>query len=311
MDMPGTYKNGDPMPPLDPNGADFPCSVPSFTADGDGPTLTPGQGGQIRLFGTAVHSGGSCQISITYDQPPNRNSVWKVMKSFQGGCPIDVNGNLPDIGDPTKNPLPALQYTVPQGLPSGKGTVAWTWFNKSGNREMYMRCHKATIGGSGGSKATFNSLPDMFIANINGLNTCRVAEGINVRFPNPGSQVQGQGDGDPTGNCGSSGSNPPPQEDTPDAPEDDAPEEDAPEEDAPEQDAPEDDAPEEDYPEQDAPPTKGPCEDGQKQCGGGTWSLCFAGEWAFMGNIAPGTDCSAILKRSIRFSAAHMSRRAL
>ena len=114
------------MPPLDPTGIDFPCAVSDFgNVDGEGPTLSPGQGGEIKLFGTAVHSGGSCQISITYDQPPNKNSVWKVMKSFQGGCPLDVQGNLPDIGDPTTNALPALQYTVPQGLPSGKATVAW------------------------------------------------------------------------------------------------------------------------------------------------------------------------------------------
>ena len=126
MNMPGTYRGGDPMPPLDPTGANFPCSVPSFdSADGEGPTLTPGQGGEIKLAGTAVHSGGSCQISITYDQPPNRNSVWKVMKSFQGGCPIQIDGNLPDAGDPTQAALPTLSYTVPQGLPAGQATVAW------------------------------------------------------------------------------------------------------------------------------------------------------------------------------------------
>jgi len=66
-----------------------------------------------------------------------------------------------------------------------------------------MRCHKATIGGSG-AKGAFNALPNMFVANIQ-TTTCTIAEGISVNFPNPGSQVQGSGNGNPTGDCGSKG----------------------------------------------------------------------------------------------------------
>jgi len=205
LNMPGAYRQGDPLPPLAEDGSNFPCAVTDFSnPEGQGPTYNPGQGGEIRLSGTAVHSGGSCQISITYDQPPTKNSVWKVMKSFQGGCPVDVTGNLPAAGDPTQSPLPPLQYTVPDGLPAGKATIAWTWFNKSGNREMYMRCHTATIGGSGSDKGAYDSLPNMFVAQI-AVNSCRVPEGINLKFPNPGSQVVGTGDGAPTGDCGAGG----------------------------------------------------------------------------------------------------------
>lgn len=126
MNMPGLYKTGDNMPPLAESGANFPCAVDSFQPDGEGPTLNPGGAGPaIQLFGTAVHSGGSCQISITYDSPPTKNSVWKVMKSFQGGCPVDVEGNLTPNGDPTTNALPPLAYDVPANLPAGKATVAW------------------------------------------------------------------------------------------------------------------------------------------------------------------------------------------
>ncbi|KAF8462935.1 hypothetical protein BDZ91DRAFT_661663 [Kalaharituber pfeilii] len=280
------------MPPLDPSGSNFPCSITDFSqADGDGPTLSPGQAGPaIKLFGTAVHSGGSCQISITYDQPPNKNSVWKVMKSFQGGCPIDVQGNLPGGGDPTTNALPALQYTVPAGLPSGKATVAWTWFNRSGNREMYMRCHKATVNGNG-NQGAFNALPDMFVANI-ATRDCKVPEGMNVKFPNPGQQVQGSGDGNPTGGqCGASGpsgplsgppSNPPPP--------------------PPKQKSP-------------VPPpvpvSGGACSEGQRECNGSSWSMCANGIMVNMGPLAAGTDCSAVMKRDIRFSSAHMAKRAL
>ncbi|KAF8419297.1 hypothetical protein EV426DRAFT_505980, partial [Tirmania nivea] len=210
MVNPGVYGGGDPLPPLSEDGSNFPCTVPSFGgSDGEGQTLNPGQGAEIMLKGTAVHSGGSCQVSITYDQPPNKNSVWKVMKSFQGSCPIQADGNLQvPAGGPLENTLPPLGYTVPADLPAGKATIAWTWFNKSGQREMYMRCHKATIGGSG-NKGAYDALPDMFVAQIQ-TTTCKIPEGTSVTFPNPGSQVQGSGDGSPTGDCGPKGGSAPP-----------------------------------------------------------------------------------------------------
>lgn len=298
MVNPGVYGGGDPLPPLAEDGSNFPCAVSSFNSDGEGPTLNPGQSSEIMLKGTAVHSGGSCQVSITYDQPPNKNSVWKVMKSFEGGCPVNVDGNLPEVpGGPLSNTLAPLGYTVPTDIPAGKATVAWTWFNKSGNREMYMRCHKATIGGSG-SKGAYDALPNMFVANI-AVTSCKVPEGINLKFPNPGSQVQGSGDGNPTGDCGSTGGPaqsegpppPPPTTGGPSAP--------------PPLDA---NAPATNSP---PPPTGGSCAAGQTQCGGGTWSMCNNGVWVNMGNLAAGTDCSSITKRSIRFSAAHMAKRAI
>jgi len=127
MINPGVYRQGDPLPPLAVDGSNFPCAVTDFsTSEGEGPTLNPGQGADIKLAGTVVHSGGSCQISITYDQPPTKNSVWKVMKSFQGACPVEANGNLPiPPSGPLSNILPPLAYTVPAGLPAGKATIAW------------------------------------------------------------------------------------------------------------------------------------------------------------------------------------------
>lgn len=292
MNMPGLYRTGDNMPPLAESGANFPCSVDSFTANEDGPTLNPGQGAEIKLFGTAVHSGGSCQISITYDQPPNKNSQWKVMKSFEGGCPVRIDGNLPAGGDPTTNALPPLPYTVPSNLPAGPATIAWTWFNRSGNREMYMRCHKATIGGGNSDKGAFNSLPDMLVANI-ATRDCRVREGVNVKFPNPGSELVGSGDGAPEGSqCGGGGSPPPSNQSAPPPPGNQSP-----------------------PPNNTTPPKTvlvgGACSSGQTKCDGKTWSMCSNGQFINMGSLAAGTDCSAISKRSIRFSGAHMAKRAL
>lgn len=129
MNVPGLYRNGvDEMPPVKPDGSDFPCSVPNFDKVQNEGHITPGKpkDGRIYLFGTAVHSGGSCQISITYDSPPRKNSNWRVLKSFEGACPIKAppGGNLdPSLG--YQNPLPTLVYMVPKGMPGGMATIAW------------------------------------------------------------------------------------------------------------------------------------------------------------------------------------------
>ncbi|KAF8451893.1 hypothetical protein BDZ91DRAFT_853290 [Kalaharituber pfeilii] len=202
MNMPGVYRNNvDELPPLNANGADFPCGVRNFDSkQGNGPTLTPGQNNQgvIQLFGTAVHGGGSCQVSITYDSPPKKNSVWKVMKSFEGGCPMDTDGNLnPALG--LNNKLPELRYTVPSGLPGGQATIAWTWFNRRGQREMYMRCQSVSINSNTRNRGAFDRLPDMFVANIRSENQCSTTEGGNLKFPQPGSDKRGNGNSAPVG----------------------------------------------------------------------------------------------------------------
>ncbi|KAF8425477.1 hypothetical protein EV426DRAFT_47307 [Tirmania nivea] len=187
------------LSPLDPSGHNYPCYVLTGS-EGELPVYAPGSQQEIGLQGSAVHGGGSCQISITYDNPPNKNSVFKVIKSFEGGCPgsQDTYQNLP--ANP-ENILPPLPYTIPTDIPSGVAVVAWSWFNKIGNREMYMRCAPIKISGSNSDTSAYNSLPDMFKANIG--NGCSTTEGSNVIFPNPGSVLDGKGTGPPVGNCGS------------------------------------------------------------------------------------------------------------
>lgn len=207
LGVPGTYLSGhDNLPPLQDDGSNYPCGVTSFDQtleNSEGPVLTPGGQGSIQLFGIAVHGGGSCQVSITYDQPPTKNSVWKVLRSYEGGCPIDTPGNLPQTSDSDflSNKLPELDYTVPVDLPTGKATIAWTWYNKVGNRELYMRCHKATVAGENKDTSALQALPDMFLANLSTMTTCKTVEGGNLKFPNPGENKLGQGDLDPVGDC--------------------------------------------------------------------------------------------------------------
>jgi hypothetical protein len=80
--------------------------------------------------------------------------------------------------------------TMPEDVPSGEYTFAWTWFNKVGNREMYMNCAPLTVGGgaSGNGKEFFSGLPDMFVANLPNT-TCGTAENEDFKFPNPGKSV--------------------------------------------------------------------------------------------------------------------------
>ena len=103
MLMPGIYLGGDGLGPLEPDGSNFPCTSDFSSSEGEAPTLSPGEAAHIQIHSSAVHGGGSCQISITYDQPPNKQSIWKVMKSFEGGCPMVADGNL------TPNPVNVLR----------------------------------------------------------------------------------------------------------------------------------------------------------------------------------------------------------
>jgi hypothetical protein len=194
----GTYKN-----PLDASGADFPCK--GFV---DGPASANWAAGSQQktvVHGSAVHGGGSCQVSLSYD----KGATFKVMKTWLGECPIAAEGNLPaeqDMG---------LEFTVPADAPAGEALFAWTWFNQVGNREMYMNCATVTItGGSGG--AGLSALPDMFVANVG--NGCATAEGSPVDIPNPGADVQraGKAPVPPTGSCPAGGA--PAQGQTPAAP---------------------------------------------------------------------------------------------
>lgn len=181
--------------PLDPSGSNFPCQGSSYEittmndwAVGSDVTVSfpPDQ--------TATHSGGSCQISVTKDQKPTKDSKWKVIHSIEGGCPTTASGNGGALG--------TFGFKVPKSLPEGQLTMAWTWFNKSGNREMYMNC--APIKVSGGSGDGFDALPDMATANIGG--SCKTTEGSDYTFANAGSSVVKLGTGPFMELCGGAAS---------------------------------------------------------------------------------------------------------
>ena len=212
--------------PLEASGADFPCKGPVTGGPSTDNVYAQGSTQQLAFMGTAVHGGGSCQVSVTTDLNPTKDSVWKVIKSIEGGCPAqNTEGNL---GSDASAPVPyKYDFTIPEDLASGDYVFAWSWFNKVGNREMYMNCAAVSITGSGGSDGFLDTLPDMFVANVG--NGCGTEHGTDVKFPNPGKALERlngatEAFAAPTGSCGASGPAPEPEPTTPPTqPEDPAP----------------------------------------------------------------------------------------
>ncbi|PMD57985.1 lytic polysaccharide monooxygenase [Hyaloscypha bicolor E] len=203
--------------PLLGDGSDFPCKQRTgvYALEGASNTMALGSKQTVSFMGSAVHGGGSCQFSVTYDAAPTKNSVWKVIHSVEGGCPRKgVAGN--DNGGATEVDPDTYSFTVPTTLPTGTATFAWTWFNKVGNREMYMNCAPVSLTAAAGKRSAedeelmarnitqlmerdqtaFNALPDMFVANIGPGCTgtskcaqCGTLETFDVVFPKPGDSV--------------------------------------------------------------------------------------------------------------------------
>jgi hypothetical protein len=163
-----------------------------------------GQHAEDGLHWPGVHSGGSCQISVTYDAQPNKQSAFKVIHSIQGGCPArGVTGNA---GSDASAVAPdEYEFEIPAGIPNGKATLAWSWMNKGGNREFYMNCAPIEITGAEGTTAALAALPDMLVANIAPNAGCATTEGVDIQYPNPGNSVEtnpGAALGPPVGSCG-------------------------------------------------------------------------------------------------------------
>ncbi|CAG8952903.1 hypothetical protein HYFRA_00007617 [Hymenoscyphus fraxineus] len=211
MNTPPPFKQGLNNSPLDKT--NFPCKQQAgatYSMEGNTRTnMAIGSTQPLKFTGSAVHGGGSCQISLTYDKIPTAKSVFKVIYSIEGGCPAaGASGNL---GDNADQPSPT-EYTFPiPDIPTGDAILAWTWFNKVGNREMYMNCAPVTIGAGSVKRddqgnatmlmerdqSTYDALPDMFTANVIGLFPNETHEGDDIAFPNPGKAVTKMGVGEP------------------------------------------------------------------------------------------------------------------
>lgn len=169
--------------PLSADGADFPCKGYQHDPFSASASYVPGQLYALQLSGTATHGGGSCQVSLSYDE----GQTFRVIKSIQGGCPLSGH----------------YSFVIPREAPPGPALLAWTWFNKVGNREMYMNCAQITVLEASGPRRQRSIIgrqvpqdplkdrPIMFVANVNGAGNCTTTEGQEVRFPLPGAEAEG------------------------------------------------------------------------------------------------------------------------
>lgn len=215
MSSPVPIEGSAPKDPLIADGSNFPCH--GVTPPGSGGQSMPVGSSQLLAWdtgngaNTAVHGGGSCQISVTYETDPEKikePSAWKVIYSIEEGCPTNsplnldgqftgpkgsYTGSYPCTDDRTNgyDCVNQFNFTIPEGLQNGQATLAWTWFNNVGNREMYMNCAAIDISGGSDDDSAMSELPDMFVANLvaSGLPTCDTEAYFNVQFPNPGQYV--------------------------------------------------------------------------------------------------------------------------
>ena len=182
--------------PLSTDGSDYPCKGYAQDKFNSVATYSPGKEYDLELQGSATHNGGSCQIGLSYDQ----GKTFRVIHSMLGECPKAKK----------------YKFKIPQDAKHGEALLSWTWFNKVGNREMYMNCAQVTIGGgpskrqesarSLNRRGGIDSLPEIFQANNNGPGKCRTIEGQAVNFPKPGPSVEGKAGDDNGYKCEGSAS---------------------------------------------------------------------------------------------------------
>lgn len=159
--------------PLVADGSNFPCKG----YQNDRPiasvvTYTAGQTYNMTLAGSATHGGGSCQLSLSYDN----GATFRVIQSMIGGCPLTST----------------YDFTIPSYVPAGDALFAWSWQNFEGNREYYMNCAEVTIDSAAKSRrdsASFDALPFIWKANLAGLNDCATSASENPVYPEPGPAV--------------------------------------------------------------------------------------------------------------------------
>ncbi|KAF2501243.1 hypothetical protein BU16DRAFT_435921, partial [Lophium mytilinum] len=156
--------------------AQYPCKINLGFTVSTMNNMKVGEEQTLSFKGSAVHGGGSCQLSVTTDKSPTANSKFKVIMSMEGGCPgIDGPKTFP--------------FKIPDSIPNGQVTLAWTWFSRlSGGPELYMNCAPVTVTGGASDTKAFDALPDMFVANI-ATAQCTTPANFNTKFPNPGQNV--------------------------------------------------------------------------------------------------------------------------
>ncbi|KAJ0109730.1 hypothetical protein J7T55_004279 [Diaporthe amygdali] len=192
MATPKPYGSPDNSPLTSSN---YPCKVTSdpatfYKTDGiiDQNSMVAGESQTLSFTGSAVHGGGSCQLAITSDMQPSASTSWRVILSIESGCP-STDGS----GASTYN------YTLPADLTAGQYSFAWTWISKlAGQPEYYMNCAPITVTAGKTKRANegvsliprADTYPELFVANLDSVNSCKTSPGTDVVYPDPGQNVE-------------------------------------------------------------------------------------------------------------------------
>ncbi|KAF2270981.1 hypothetical protein CC78DRAFT_538680 [Lojkania enalia] len=173
----------------------FPCKKQNGFEITEMNKMAVGEEQTLKLAGSAIHGGGSCQLSVTTDMNPTENSKFKVIMSMEGNCPSDQGNDH-------------FKFKIPDSIPNGQATFAWTWFSRlSGAPELYMNCAPIEVTGGADDTTAFDALPDLLVANIG--QGCTTVANKNTKFPNPGQNLlvdNKLADSElPTGDCGATG----------------------------------------------------------------------------------------------------------
>ncbi|KAI4599289.1 mucin 12, cell surface associated [Pestalotiopsis sp. 9143b] len=224
--------------PSNPNtAATFPCKVPEgarLEMDGAPTEMAIGEDQLLTFSGTAVHGGGSCQISLTSDIDddfrPNKESHFSVIHSIEGGCPArNQSGNLD--GPNTDQYF----FKIPAAVSPGNYVLGWTWVPRIGGQpEYYMNCAPITVTASATKAKRMplserresmltkrevfpDDFPSVWMADMSPLTgDCThneaLVQQIAIAYPNPGKYVdrpdpneqlvQQTCDGNPTASAG-------------------------------------------------------------------------------------------------------------
>lgn len=193
--VPYGVHNGIDNSPLSSDGSNYPCKVTSdpatwYSQANIDNTYAAGSTQELSFKGSAVHGGGSCQLAITNDMQPSKDTSWRVVLSIESGCPT-TDGQSPST----------YNWTVPADLEPGKYSFAWTWISKeAGQPEYYMNCAPLTITAGSSSKRSqpgpagradsSSGYPELFVANLNSINSCKIGPGVDPVYPSPGSNVE-------------------------------------------------------------------------------------------------------------------------
>ncbi|KAJ1659751.1 hypothetical protein IWQ61_001212 [Dispira simplex] len=116
-------------------------------------TVQAGSSLTVTFETTAIHDGGHCEFSLSYDGGKTFVAIHTILKTcFLSGKSFNV--------------------PFPKDAPNGNAVFAWGWVNASGNREFYMTCSDIEVqgGGSGSLKG-----PKMLTPNYD-QNSPRIAE---------------------------------------------------------------------------------------------------------------------------------------